>query len=103
MMETFIEIFIFVCKVILFGGILYFIIKWAVAGAIEISREPVTQLKPVKSCPQCGQGSPVDSQFCVGCGKPLPEQLNTLTTCPHCRMETPAGVSYCAYCGEKLP
>lgn len=83
--------------------ILYFIIKWAVAAGIEMTLPPVTQPEPKKECPHCGQGCPVDSQYCVGCGKRLPDDRAAFISCPHCRRETPAGVSYCAYCGEKLP
>ncbi|MDB5408379.1 MAG: Adenylate/guanylate cyclase, partial [Rhodospirillales bacterium] len=47
-------------------------------------------------CPSCGSANQDCSQFCGGCGSPLPQ------CCRACGRENPSGNSYCGNCGAPL-
>ena len=47
-------------------------------------------------CPSCGSANQDGSQFCRGCGSPLPQ------CCRACGRENPSGNSYCGNCGAPL-
>jgi predicted ATPase/class 3 adenylate cyclase len=47
-------------------------------------------------CPSCGSANQDGSQFCGGCGSPLPQ------CCRACGRENPSGNSYCGNCGAPL-
>lgn len=58
----------------------------------------------MKICPNCGQPSTADKDFCPACGTKLPEKtLGEEYTCTKCGAPNTPGTKYCSKCGALLP
>lgn len=64
-------------------------------------------MKQVKVCEECGAPSPVDRQFCTGCGHRLPDKSlydiyrERHRCCPVCGAVLDDETDYCPQCGTK--
>ena len=57
----------------------------------------------MKECPQCGQLTTSDKDFCPYCGAKLPETTVAQGfVCPTCGHQNDIGAEYCAKCGSPL-
>lgn len=58
------------------------------------------EVKKANSCPSCGKLLTPKSQFCNGCGKPVPQANNA---CTGCNATLAKGAQFCPKCGTPRP
>ncbi len=77
-------------------------------GAIDVTEDAaVTAI-----CVACGSKIPVDSAYCLHCGRKQEEEIVDTPKevaeerqegiCPLCGKEIPVGAGYCIHCGRKI-
>ncbi len=74
---------------------------------IVFHRDELRRARGLKSCPQCGEDVPINSQFCNFCGSKVPEvepQSPEIITnkCPHCGAPVDDKSAFCLVCGGNL-
>ncbi len=76
-------------------------------GAIDVTEDSAVE----GVCVSCGAKIPVDSTYCLHCGRKQEEIIDVPTEvteerqegiCPLCGKEIPAGAEYCIHCGRKI-
>ena len=77
-------------------------------GAIDVTEGAAVE----GVCVACGAKIPVDSKYCLHCGRKQEEEEDEIvdvTTevrqegiCPLCGKEIPVGAEYCIHCGRKI-
>ena len=77
-------------------------------GAIDVTEDSAV----TGVCIACGAKIPVDSMYCLHCGKKQEEESDDMpveaTTprqegiCPLCGKDIPVGAEYCIHCGRKI-
>ena len=74
-------------------------------GAIDVTEDAAVE----GVCVSCGAKIPVDSKFCLHCGRKqeeetidVPSEVREDGICPLCGKEIPVGAEYCIHCGRKI-
>lgn len=76
-------------------------------GAIDVTKDATAS----GVCIACGAKIPVDSIYCLHCGRKQEEIIDAPTEdaekrqegiCPLCGKEIPVGAEYCIHCGRKI-
>lgn len=76
-------------------------------GAIDVTEDATAS----GVCIACGAKIPVDSIYCLHCGRKQEELIDAPTEnveerqegiCPLCGKEIPVGAEYCIHCGRKI-
>ena len=76
-------------------------------GAVDVTEDANVE----GICIACGTKIPVDSKYCLHCGRKqaeedevveVPTEVRQEGICPLCGKEIPVGAEYCIHCGKKI-